>query len=77
MNTAQVAQMRGYGNTGDLPQSSPLSQTAKKYLDNFTTSGWLIRFTESRDARMRVMAWDMLVEIFDYQFLKQNGSTAM
>jgi hypothetical protein len=58
--------MRGYGNTGDLPQSSPLSQTAKKYLDNFTTSGWLIRFTESRDARMRVMAWDLLVEIFDY-----------
>ena len=75
VDISQVAELNGL-RTGDLPKPATLSSTAQKYLSNFTSSGWLIRFTESRDARVRVMAWDLLVEIFDYNFLKQNGSTA-
>jgi hypothetical protein len=51
-----------------------LSSTTAKYLEQFTSSGWLVRFTENRDARIRVMAWDCLTEIFDYNFLKRNPS---
>jgi hypothetical protein len=59
-----------YGvSSGDVPQTASLSQTAEKYLQQFTTSGWLIRFTESRDARLRIMAWDLLTEIFNYDFM--------
>ena len=35
-----------------------------------------MRFTECRDARLRVMAWDLLTEIFDFNFLRQNPSLA-
>ena len=45
-------------------------------MEQFTTSGWLVRFTECRDARLRVLAWDLLTEIFDYSFLKRNPSLA-
>ena len=45
-------------------------------MEQFTTSGWLVRFTESRDSRLRILAWDLLTEIFDYNFLKQNPSLA-
>lgn len=65
----------GY-NQGDLTQTKSLSTTTAKYLEQFTTSGWLVRFTENRDARLRVMAWDLLTEIFDYNFLKKNPSLA-
>lgn len=41
-------------------------------MEDFQTSGWLIRFTESRDGRVRCLAWDLLTEIFDYEFFKQN-----
>lgn len=61
---------------GDLTHAKSLSATTAKYLEQFTTSGWLVRFTENRDARIRVMAWDLLTEIFDYNFLKRNPSLA-
>jgi len=61
---------------GDLAQTKSLSSTATKYLEQFTTSGWLVRFTESRDSRLRVLTWDLLTEIFDYSFLKRNPSLA-
>ena len=41
-------------------------------MKKFQTSGWVIRFTESRDARLRVLAWDFITEVFDFTMLKQN-----
>lgn len=29
---------------------------------------------DSRDSRIRVLAWDLVTEIFDYEFLKANPS---
>lgn len=59
---------------GDLDHSVSLSQTATKVLDDFQSSGWLTRFTESRDARLRCMSWDLLTEMLDFTFFKQNQS---
>jgi hypothetical protein len=34
-----------------------------------------VRFIESRDSRLRVMAWDLITEAaFDYNFLKTTPS---
>jgi hypothetical protein len=33
-----------------------------------------VRFTESRDSRLRCLSWDLITEIFDYEFLKQHPS---
>ena len=33
-----------------------------------------MRFAESRDARVRVLTWDLLIELFDYEFLKSHPS---
>jgi len=55
----------GFGD-GDLTQTISLSQTTSKYLKEFSTSGWLVRFTESRDSRLRVISWDLLTEFFDF-----------
>ena len=33
-----------------------------------------MRFVESRDARLRVLTWDLLTELFDYEFLKSHPS---
>lgn len=38
----------------------------------FESSGWISRFTECKDARLRCLSWDVLTEMFDYQFFKQN-----
>lgn len=61
---------------GDLTQTVSLSQTTSRYLDEFQTSGWLVRFTESRDSRLRVISWDLLTELFNFQMLKRNPSLA-
>jgi hypothetical protein len=45
-----------------------------KYLQKYQSFGWIIRFTESRDSRMRCLAWDLLNELFDYEFLKAHPS---
>ena len=57
---------------GDLDHTVNLSLTATKALQDFQSSGWLTRFTESRDARLRCMSWDLLTEMLDYTFFKQN-----
>ena len=51
-----------------------LSDTYKTKLDKFKSFGWILRFTETRDARLRVLTWDLLTEIFDYEFLKSHPS---
>lgn len=61
-------------NNEDIVQHISLSQTAHKYMDQFKSNGWLVRFTESRDARLRTLAWDLLTELFDFQALKANPS---
>ena len=33
-----------------------------------------MRFPETRDARIRVLTWDLLTEIFDYEFLRSHPS---
>lgn len=33
-----------------------------------------MRFTETRDARIRTLTWDLLSDLFDYQFLKSHPS---
>ena len=44
-------------------------------MNRYTKSlGWLIRFTETRDARVRCLAWDLLSELFDYYLLKTHPS---
>jgi hypothetical protein len=51
-----------------------LSETYKSKLEQFKSFGWLLRFTETRDARIRVMTWDLLTELFDYEFLRSHPS---
>ena len=58
----------------DLDQTINLSLTATKALQDFQSSGWLTRFTESRDATLRCMSWDLLTEMLDYTFFKHNQS---
>lgn len=43
-----------------------LSSTYKSKLEQFSSFGWILRFTETRDARVRVMTWDVLTELFDF-----------
>lgn len=33
-----------------------------------------MRFAETRDARIRVLTWDLLTDLFDYDFLKSHPS---
>lgn len=40
----------------------------------YKSFGWIMRFTESKDVRIRVLCWDLLTEIFDYEFLKTHPS---
>ena len=43
-------------------------------MKDFDASGWLVRFTNNRDSRLRCMSWDLLTEIFSYQFFQSNPS---
>lgn len=56
------------------PENENLSETYKSKLDQFKSFGWIMRFTETRDARLRVLTWDLLTEMFDYEFLKSHPS---
>ncbi|CDW71951.1 UNKNOWN [Stylonychia lemnae] len=58
----------------DIALSVSLSQTSMKYLQKYQSFGWLVRFIESRDARLRCLSWDLLNELFDYEFLKGHPS---
>ena len=40
----------------------------------FRSFGWILRFTEARDARIRTITWDLLVNLFDFEFLKTHPS---
>lgn len=51
-----------------------LKATTSNYLQKFQSFGWILRFIESRDTRLRVLAWDLTTELFDYDFLKANPS---
>ena len=51
-----------------------LNPSSQQYLQKFQSFGWLLRFLETRDSRLRVMAWDLVTEIFDYDFLKSSPS---
>jgi hypothetical protein len=44
------------------------------YLQKFQSFGWIIRFVDNRDTRVRVMAWDLITSVFDYEFLRTNPS---
>lgn len=70
----QLSHVAESSQKGDLNHSVSLSQTANKVLNDFQSSGWLTRFTESRDARLRCMSWDLLTEMLDFSFFKQNQS---
>lgn len=43
-------------------------------LRDFQSSGWITRFTDSRDARLRCLSWDLLTEMFSFEFFSQNQS---
>lgn len=51
-----------------------LRPASLQQLQKFQSSGWILRFVESRDSRVRVLAWDLITELFDYDFLQQNPS---
>ena len=51
-----------------------LNPLTVNYIKKFQSFGWIIRFIEDRDSRVRVLAWDLITEIFDYEFLKSNPS---
>ena len=57
-----------------LDDEEGLSSTYKSKLEQFSSFGWILRFTETRDARIRVMTWDVLTELFDFEFLKSHPS---
>ena len=59
-------------NLEDLSVS--LNPSSVAHLQKFTSCGWIIRFIECRDSRIRVLAWDLITEMFDYEFLKSNPS---
>lgn len=43
-------------------------------MDQFQSFGWIMRFTETRDARVRILCWDLLTDLFDYDFLRSHPS---
>ena len=51
-----------------------LSSTTQSKLDQYQSFGWVMRFAETRDARIRVLTWDLLTDLFDYDFLKSHPS---
>lgn len=55
-------------------EQNSLSDTYKAKMEQFNSFGWLMRFAETRDARIRVLTWDLLTELFDYQLLRSHPS---
>ena len=51
-----------------------MSQTYVSKIEQFKSFGWIMRFVESRDARIRVLTWDLLTELFDYELLRNHPS---
>ena len=51
-----------------------LSEAFQQKLSQFKSYGWLLRFTETRDGRIRVLTWDLLTHLFDYEFLQSHPS---
>jgi len=41
-------------------QLEGISATAQSKLEQFKSFGWILRFTESRDARIRNLTWEFL-----------------
>ena len=58
----------------DVIHYASLSSTSHQVMQAFNSSGWIGRFTESRDSRLRCLSWDMLTEMLDYAFFRQNNS---
>jgi len=51
-----------------------LSDASRQKINQFKSFGWILRFTETRDARIRVLTWDLLTQLFDYEFLQSHPS---
>ena len=69
-----LGQIKAKSDNCDLETSVSLTETARTQLQRFQSSGWIVRFTDARDVRVRVLAWDLMTEVFDYGFLKTHPS---
>ena len=56
--------------------SVSLSDTSVGALHKYKSFGWILRLVESRDSRVRTLTWDLLTEVFDFEFLKSHPSIA-
>ena len=53
---------------------SSISETGIERINSFNTLGWLARFTQHRDSRIRFMTWDLLRLLVSTNLLKQHPS---
>ena len=49
-----------------------LSETGIERISSFNTLGWLARFTQHRDSRIRFMTWDLLGSLVSLNLIKQH-----
>lgn len=46
----------------------------REVVKQFNSYGWLIRYVDSRDAKIRTMAWSILTDMCGTDMLKQHPS---
>lgn len=56
-------------------KSMPLSDTSKSNVMKVSTIGWLLRMTEDRETKVRVLAWNQLANVLDKNSLMNYGSS--
>jgi hypothetical protein len=72
----QLAQRQqlSISHASDQATDGSLSEVANAKLAQFSSYGWLVRFSETCDSRLRVLTWDLLTAVFDYEFLRTHPS---
>ena len=55
-------------------QASDLTETGLQKLTEFNTFGWLIRYTEHRNTRIRALTWRLLSRVICRPLLENHAS---
>jgi hypothetical protein len=56
----------------DAENLSGLSEISLERISNFKSLGWLTRFTQHRDSRVRVSTWNLLKSLVSTSLIKQH-----
>jgi len=59
------------GNKSDLPN---ISETGLERISSYNSYGWLTRFTQHRDSRIKFMVWNILLNLVSSNLINQHPS---